>query len=179
MILVTVGTHHQPFDRLVRAAADLQQAGLDVVVQAGTSAVPVRGGRALFPPSELRDLAARADVIVCHAAPASVWLAWDAGRVPVVVPRRAAYGEHVDDHQVAWLQGVVEGVVAVDDPARIVADWGALVRATQTITAPPDAGSAGFCAGLDAAIDDAVRASRGRARRATVWRLSRWMRRWT
>lgn len=104
MILVLTGTHHQPFDRLVRAAEVLAADGERVVVQAGSStlrpaACEVRGW---YTPGELAHLADEAEVIVAHGGPGSLFLAWERGRIPVVVPRDPALGEHVDDHQLRF-----------------------------------------------------------------------------
>jgi UDP-N-acetylglucosamine transferase subunit ALG13 len=40
-----------------------------------------------------------ADLVVAHAGVGSALEALSAGRCPVLVPRRKAFGEHVDDHQ--------------------------------------------------------------------------------
>ena len=45
---------------------------------------------------------AEADLLILHAGAGSVIHAVRAGKVPVVVPRRAQFGEHVDDHQVEF-----------------------------------------------------------------------------
>lgn len=115
MILVTVGTHPDPFDRLVRAAERL--AGEEeVIVQRGTSRLQPAGCRVvdLVAPEVLADWAAQARVVIGHAGPGTLALAWDAGKVPVVVPRDPRHGEHVDDHQLrtaarlgdtAWVTG--------------------------------------------------------------------------
>lgn len=47
-------------------------------------------------------LVATAEVLIFHAGAGSVLNAIRAGRVPVIVPRRAALGEHVNDHQVEF-----------------------------------------------------------------------------
>ncbi len=100
MILVTIGTNEQPFDRLVRAAAALD--GFEsLVVQHGSSQVPHgRGEWVDFVSFE--DLSARmreARVVVCHAGVGSIMLARRCGKRPIVVPRRLHLGEAVDDHQ--------------------------------------------------------------------------------
>lgn len=117
MILVLTGTHHQPFDRLVAAAAGLGADGEDVVVQAGASAVRPAGCRvqAWWPPDDLARLADEAAVIVSHGGPGSLFLAWERGRVPVVVPRDPSRGEHVDDHQQRFAR-------TIEDRARVVWD---------------------------------------------------------
>ena len=100
MILVTIGTNEQPFDRLVRAAATLD--GLEsLVVQHGSSRVPHgRGEWVDFVSFE--ELSARmeqARVVVCHAGVGSIMLARRCGKRPIVVPRRLHLDEAVDDHQ--------------------------------------------------------------------------------
>jgi UDP-N-acetylglucosamine transferase subunit ALG13 len=45
-----------------------------------------------------------ADAVVTHAGVGSILCARRAGHLPVVVPRRRRYGEHVDDHQVELTQ---------------------------------------------------------------------------
>lgn len=121
MILVITGTHHQPFDRLVRAAARLAEAGERVVVQVGASQEPAPGCEVhqMVPPDALAGLAREARVVICHAGPGSVRLAMEAGHVPIVVPRDPAHGEHVDGHQLAWAERVASAVHLVRDPATL------------------------------------------------------------
>jgi UDP-N-acetylglucosamine transferase subunit ALG13 len=100
MILVTIGTNEQPFDRLVSAAAGL--GGLEsLVVQHGSSRVPHGRGEWLDFVSfeELSDRMRAARVVVCHAGVGSIMLARRCGKRPIVVPRRLHLGEAVDDHQ--------------------------------------------------------------------------------
>ena len=100
-MLVTVGTDHHPFDRLVdwvdRWAADHPDAR--VVVQHGTAPAPRHAeGHALLAAGRSRPCAPAPGLVV-HAGPATVRDARAAGRLPVVVPRGPALGEHVDGHQ--------------------------------------------------------------------------------
>lgn len=53
-----------------------------------------------MPQHDLHEAMAQADVVVAHAGIGSALGALNAGRCPVLVPRRARRGEHVDDHQV-------------------------------------------------------------------------------
>ena len=115
VILVTVGTHHQPFTRLLGALAMLPD---DVVVQHGHSRPPSGVGRvvAFLPFPELVELMAVADVVVTHAGVGSILLALRCGHTPVVVPRRRQHSEHVDDHQ-------VELTVALAQRGQVVPVW--------------------------------------------------------
>lgn len=109
MIFVTTGTHHQPFHRLIRAARALDT-GEEVVVQQG-----------VMPPEAWRAHVARARVVVCHAGPATIEAVAACGKVPIVVPRRALWREHVDDHQVAFARRIADRVHVVLDPNDLAA----------------------------------------------------------
>jgi UDP-N-acetylglucosamine transferase subunit ALG13 len=107
LVFVTVGTDHHPFDRLVRwvdAWAADRGAAVRCVVQHGRSRAPVAAeARAFMPPAELASLLEEAVVVVAHGGPGTILGARDAGAVPVVVPRRPELGEHVDGHQVRFV----------------------------------------------------------------------------
>lgn len=114
-VLVTVGTDHHPFDRLVGwcdawAAAHPEHT---VTIQHATARPPViAGAHAFLAQDELVDHMARADVVVCQGGPATIAEINAAGKIPIVVPRLAALGEVVDDHQVAFVARLAEdGVV--------------------------------------------------------------------
>lgn len=120
MILVTVGTHEDPFDRLVRAAEAL--AGSErVVLQKGSSTVatPSCAAFATLAPAELDRLMAEARIVITHAGPTTVIEAAGHGHVPIVVPRRAEHGEHVDDHQVRFARRIADRVHVVESPENL------------------------------------------------------------
>jgi UDP-N-acetylglucosamine transferase subunit ALG13 len=124
MILVTVGTNEQPFDRLVRAAAALGGEE-DLLVQHGSSRVPHGRGEWVdyLPFEELAARASEARVVVCHAGVGSIMMARRSGRRPVVLPRRHRLGEAVDDHQVTLARRLAESglVTLVEDEAELAA----------------------------------------------------------
>jgi UDP-N-acetylglucosamine transferase subunit ALG13 len=108
LLLVTVGTDHHPFDRLVRWA-DAWLAGhpgqLRCLMQTGTSAPPTGGvgeWRAYLEFDALQAAMSAAAAVVCHGGPGTILGARQGGAVPIVVPRQHRLGEHVDDHQVAF-----------------------------------------------------------------------------
>lgn len=102
MILVTVGTHNQGFDRLIRPMDELC-AELDehVVMQIGASIYePQHAEFFRFTSSEqMVELTRQASTIVMHAAAGSVILALQMGKALVLVPRLKRFGECIDDHQ--------------------------------------------------------------------------------
>ena len=57
---------------------------------------------------ELVDTMARVDNVVCHAGVGTIMTALQRGHTPVVIPRQARHGEHVDDHQLEIAHRFVE-----------------------------------------------------------------------
>jgi UDP-N-acetylglucosamine transferase subunit ALG13 len=109
LLLVTVGTDHHPFDRLVGWAGAWLAANpgrLRCLMQTGTSAPPGGSGpvawQAYLEHDALQAAMASAAAVVCHGGPGTILGARHRGAVPIVVPRRHRLGEHVDDHQVAF-----------------------------------------------------------------------------
>jgi UDP-N-acetylglucosamine transferase subunit ALG13 len=102
MILVTVGTHPQGFERLVKAADELA-ADLDeeVVIQYGSSSYVPQHARGFrwATSQEMERLTTEARVVISHAAAGAIILALHAGKPLVLVPRLKQYNELLDDHQ--------------------------------------------------------------------------------
>jgi UDP-N-acetylglucosamine transferase subunit ALG13 len=75
----------------------------EVVVQHGSSEIRPAGATCLgfLDFDEVVGLVRSARVVVCHAGVGSILVALTNGKRPVVVPRLAAHGEAVDDHQLA------------------------------------------------------------------------------
>lgn len=127
MIFVTVGTHEQQFNRLVKAVDDLVANGTiaePVFQQTGYSDfVPTCCEHSRFvPASRMKELMREADVVITHGGPSSFIEAMASGKVPVVVPRCADLGEHVNNHQADFVRIIAErqgGVVPVFDVAEL------------------------------------------------------------
>lgn len=110
-VVVTVGTDHHPFDRLVGwiEAWSARRADVTTLLQRGESRSPTgldpSGGLrsvVMVPYDEMVSAMAGADAVVAQGGPAAIMDARSVGRRPIVVPRRGSLGEHVDDHQVAF-----------------------------------------------------------------------------
>ena len=104
MILVTVGTQ-LPFPRLLAAMDALAPSldGEEVIAQAGPDPAPRPNLdlRSHLPAAAFDRLAAVARLIVGHAGIGTVLTAAAHGRPLIVMPRRAALGEHRNEHQLA------------------------------------------------------------------------------
>lgn len=108
-VVVSVGTDHHPFDRLLEWASEVQRR-LDVHVVAQRGATPPRSDIESFDYEPAADLEARmraADAVVCHGGPGTIGVSRSAGQRPIVVPRNPSLGEHVDDHQMRYSQKLV------------------------------------------------------------------------
>lgn len=136
MILVTLGTHPVPMDRLLRRMDDLVASGEiadEVVVQTpALNYVPSHlTVHEIVPFERLRALVRDARVVISHAGPGSLALIRSEGRMPVVVPRSAAFREHVDDHQQRYARRIRElpGYLVVEDLDGLAA---AIAEASET-----------------------------------------------
>jgi UDP-N-acetylglucosamine transferase subunit ALG13 len=121
-LVVTIGTDHHPFDRLMHWIDTLIGTGAigadQVLVQAGSSRPPrMPPVRASLPRAELLALMAHADVVIGHGGPGTIMDARSVGRRPVVVPRLASRGEVVDDHQVTFARrlAALDKIVLAED----------------------------------------------------------------
>lgn len=106
LLLVTVGTDHHPFDRLISWVDRWLDDGADekvrTIVQYSTSAAPKHGtAEPYLDYDELHGYIRDAAIVVCHGG-ATVLECRANGLLPIVVPRRRAHGEVVDDHQVSF-----------------------------------------------------------------------------
>ena len=113
MIFVTVGTHEQPFDRLVSHIDALVETGAiteEVVIQIGFSNYEPKHCRwsKLLPHKEVKALVEEARIVITHGGPASFMMPLQEGKIPVVVPRRAQHSEHINDHQVSFCKEVAQ-----------------------------------------------------------------------
>lgn len=143
MIFVTVGTHEQPFDRLVEYIDSLKADGTlteDVVIQTGYSTYAPKFCRwqKLFPYQEMIALIAEARIVITHGGPASFIMPLQIGKIPVVVPRQKQFDEHVNDHQLIFCREVaarqknIITVEQIEDLRRILTGYPDIVARMDT-----------------------------------------------
>lgn len=150
MIFVTVGTHHQPFDRLLGALDQLGDERL--VVQYGPAEPPPGATRAeaYMPFEQMLECFRQADAVITHAGVGSILCARREGHTPLVVPRRHDLGEHVDEHQ-------AELTRALEARGSVVAVWDVAALAGLLAAAPPrraaaESSEAPLCASVRTAL---------------------------
>ncbi|MHB1233709.1 MAG: glycosyltransferase [Burkholderiales bacterium] len=121
---VSLGNAHQPFARLLEAVARLAPAlPQPVVVQHGYT--PFQGeGCEMMPFADMARFeqeVERAELLILHAGAGSVIHALRAGKVPVVAPRLARHGEHVNDHQLEFARELAKAgrIVILEDMSQL------------------------------------------------------------
>lgn len=107
MIFVTVGTHEQQFNRLIKEIDDLKKNGYiedNVFIQTGYSTYEPTccEWKDFLSYPEMNEMMSRARIIITHGGPSSFMKPLQLGKVPIVVPRREKYHEHVNDHQLEF-----------------------------------------------------------------------------
>ena len=121
MIFVTIGTTPFPFLRMRDIVASLVHDYPEekVVFQHGATP-PVYGKNitnfSSLPYLKIKALMRKARRVVCHGGAATIFQVLEAGRTPYALPRRKAFGEHVDDHQVHFIDHLRQrqGVNVID-----------------------------------------------------------------
>lgn len=127
MIFVTVGTHEQPFNRLVEAVDNLCETGVinePVIMQKGFSTYKPKHceWHKLLPYDQMKENVAKARIVIAHGGPASFIMPLQVGKIPIVVPRQLQFDEHVNNHQVDFTKAVADrmgNIIPVYDIARL------------------------------------------------------------
>jgi len=132
---VTVGNATQPFDRLLSAVAAITASlPQPVIVQRGAGTVihPLWDTREFVPMEVFRHYVAHAELLIMHGGAGSIIEALTARRMPIVMPRRAHYGEILDDHQVELTRALSDAGEIV-----LVMESGELARAITAVDPEP------------------------------------------
>lgn len=152
-VVVTLGTMRQwSFRAAVERLVTILPRDTEVVWQTGytdVSGLPI-DAQPLMTSEALAAHMAEADVVVAHAGVGSSLDALSAGRCPVLLPRRAARAEHVDDHQ-EWVSQELVGrglAISAEAPDITLADIEhAAARMVARLIIPPAFVLAGTDAG--------------------------------
>lgn len=125
MIFVTVGTHEQPFNRLVEYMDKWAESHHeDVVIQTGYSTYEPKKAEwsKLYPYKTMTEFVDKARIVITHGGPSSFIMPLQIGKIPVVVPRKKEYDEHVNDHQVDFCNQVAKrqgNIIVVEDVSQL------------------------------------------------------------
>jgi len=125
MIFVTVGTHEQPFNRLVEYMDCWASAHQEnVVIQTGFSTYEPKHCEwsKLYPYAQMVEFVEQARIIITHGGPSSFIMPLQVGKIPIVVPRKKMFNEHVNDHQVEFSNQVAKrqgNIIVVEDISKM------------------------------------------------------------
>ncbi len=113
MIFVMVGTHEQAFNRLIVFVDNLKKQNIikeDVIIQTGFCTYEPQFCKCskLLPYDEIVNLVAEAHIVITHGGPSSFIMPLQIGKIPIVVPRKKQFDEHVNNHQVEFSKVVSE-----------------------------------------------------------------------
>lgn len=139
MIFVTVGTHEQQFNRLVKCVDDLKRDGEiteDIFIQTGFSTYEPKYCKwsKFIPFQEMNSKIKEASIVITHGGPSSFIAPLQLGKIPVVVPRSKGFEEHVNNHQVdfcnavAKRQGNIIVVNEIEELARVISNYEVIVE---------------------------------------------------
>ena len=127
MIFVTVGTHEQPFERLLKCIDKMVEEGKikeEVIVQKGYTDLELKHCKEykLIGYDEMQEYIQNARIVVTHGGPASFIAPLSIGKIPVVVPRNKEFNEHVNNHQLEFAKEVekrMKNIIVVDNEKEI------------------------------------------------------------
>lgn len=111
MIFVTVGTHEQQFDRLLKSVDKMVENKIikeKVIIQKGYTDYEPQNceNYKLIGYAEMQKYVAEARIVITHGGPASFIAPLSIGKIPIVVPRKKEFKEHVNDHQLEFAREV-------------------------------------------------------------------------
>lgn len=122
MIFITVGTHEQQFNRIIKEIDRLKGIGKikeNVFIQSGYSDYIPKNceWKQLISYEEMNEYMSKSRIIITHGGPGSIFQCINYGKIPIVVPRNPKYDEHVDQHQIEFTKKLEEkkSVLAVYD----------------------------------------------------------------
>ena len=121
MIFVTVGTHEQQFNRLVSYIdkwAEIHEE--EVIIQTGFSTYIPKycKWKQLFSYTEMIGNFKNSRIAITHGGPSSFIMPLQIQKIPIVVPRKKEFGEHVNNHQIEFCRIVSErqkNIIVVED----------------------------------------------------------------
>ena len=139
MIFVTVGTHEQPFDRLVTYIDQRKKEGKirdDVVIQIGFGTYEPKhcAWERMIPYGKMHKYVAKARIVITHGGPASFVMPLQMGKIPIVVPRQAEFHEHINNHQVEFVQkvarrmGIIIPVIDIEELGQVIERYEDMTR---------------------------------------------------
>lgn len=168
MIFVTVGTHEQPFNRLVQEIDNLKRDGViteDVIIQTGYSTYEPKYCKwdKLIPYKQMIKNVEDARIVITHGGPASFIMPLQIGKTPIVVPRQKKFDEHVNDHQVEFARNVAKRmgtIIPVEEITKLKDIILSYDKIVETMGHGINSNNEKFCETLEKIADELVKESK-------------------
>lgn len=123
MIIVTMGTREQPFNRLIQKIDELKRDDViteDVVIQTGFSIYELKccTWQKMFSFQDMGKYVKKTRIVITHDGPLPLIVLLQIGKIPIVMPRQSKFNEHVNNHQVLFTRTMKErygNLIIVED----------------------------------------------------------------
>lgn len=113
MIFVTVGTHEQQFNRLIKEIDRLKKENIildDIFIQIGFSDYLPQycEYKEFLSYEEMEQYMKYASLVITHGGPSSFMKSLSMGKKTIIVPRLKEFDEHINNHQIEFLESIQE-----------------------------------------------------------------------
>lgn len=123
MIFLSVGTHEQPFNRLVEKVDILKKEDKikeNIIMQVGYSTYLPRfcTYSRFFEYDKMLSYMRKSRINIVHGGPSSIIMSLQEKKVPIVVPRKKEFNEHINNHQVEFTEQIdnkMNNIIRVND----------------------------------------------------------------
>ena len=136
-IFITLGSQKFQFNRLLKAVDKLDEKRCinseDVFAQTGYSDYLPKNFayKKFLDRDEFSNEMEKADIVISHGGTGAIISALKKGKKVIAVPRRAKYGEHVDDHQLQLVSQFKElNLICVCDDVKEIGEALKIVKRT-------------------------------------------------
>ncbi len=162
MIFVTVGTHEQQFNRLIKKIDQLKKDGHikdEVFIQTGFSDyIPEScDWKKFLSYEEMIQKIKDAKIVITHGGPSSFILPLQYGKTPIVVPRVKKYDEHVNDHQVEFCRkynSLNKNITVVVDIDELNSELFSIVKEKKLVDS--NSNTLNFCKNLSKILEEVL-----------------------
>ena len=162
MIFVTVGTHEQQFNRLLKEMDRLVETKVikeEVFIQTGYSDYEPKHCKwsKLIPYKEMEQKVKDARIVITHGGPASFIAPLQIGKTPIVVPRQFELDEHVNNHQVEFAKevsermGTIIPIYDITELEKTIKDYDKIIKAKSKKNS---SNNKKFCKRFDEIVDE-------------------------
>ena len=105
MIFVTIGTHPDQFDRLIRRIDEIAVfVKEEIIIQRGFTKYTPKNCKYFDFTDKIDDYYKKARIVIAQSATSLIEFILKYGKPVITVPREAKYKEHINDHQVEFAE---------------------------------------------------------------------------